>query len=93
MEKINIAIVGCGAISYVTFPGYLKHPSSEIYALCDPLPERARSAARSIGIDPIIYSELKKNNKDRKIPMVQIMREEGLKAFKIWDKKTDKIKY
>ena len=44
-------------------------------------------------LDPIIYSELKKNNKDRKIPMVQIMREEGLKAFKIWDKKTDKIKY
>ena len=44
-------------------------------------------------LDPIIYSELKKNNKDRKIPMLQIMREEGLKAFKIWDKKTDKIKY
>ena len=56
MKKINIAIVGCGAISYVTFPGYLKHPSSEIYALCDPLPERARAAAKSIGIDPIIYS-------------------------------------
>ena len=44
-------------------------------------------------LDPIIYSELKKNNKDRKIPMVQIMREEGLKAFEIWDKKTDKIEY
>ena len=44
-------------------------------------------------LDPIIYSELKKNNKDRKIPMVQIMREEGLKAFEIWDKKTDKTKY
>ena len=44
-------------------------------------------------LDPIIYSELKKNNKDRKISMVQIMREEGLKAFEIWDKKTDKTKY
>ena len=44
-------------------------------------------------LDPIIYSELKKNNKDRKIPMIQIMREEGLKAFEIWDKKTDKTKY
>ena len=44
-------------------------------------------------LDPIIYSELKKNNKDRKIPMVQIMREEGLKAFEIWDKKTNKTKY
>ena len=44
-------------------------------------------------LDPIIYDELQKNSKERKIPMVQIMREEGLKAFEIWDKKTDKIKY
>ena len=44
-------------------------------------------------LDPIIYSELKKNNKDRKIPMIQIMKEEGLKAFEIWDRKTDKTKY
>ena len=44
-------------------------------------------------LDPIIYSELKKNNEERKIPMVQIMRQEGLEAFEIWDKKTDKIKY
>jgi len=44
-------------------------------------------------LDPIIYAELQKNSKERKIPMVQIMREEGLKAFEIWDKKTDKIKY
>ena len=44
-------------------------------------------------LDPIIYSELKKNNEERKIPMIQIMRQEGLKAFEIWDKKTDKIKY
>ena len=44
-------------------------------------------------LDPIIYAELQKNIKERKIPMVQIMREEGLKAFEIWDKKTDKIKY
>ena len=44
-------------------------------------------------LDPIIYSELQKNSKDRKIPMVQMMREEGLKAFEIWDKKIDKIKY
>ena len=44
-------------------------------------------------LDPIIYSELKKNNEERKIPMIQIMRQEGLEAFEIWDKKTDKIKY
>ena len=44
-------------------------------------------------LDPIIYSELKKNNEERKITMLQIMRQEGLEAFEIWDKKTDKIKY
>ena len=44
-------------------------------------------------LDPIIYKELQKTNEEKKIQMVQIMREEGLKAFKIWDKKSDKIKY
>ena len=44
-------------------------------------------------LDPVIYAELKKDSKERKIPMLQLMREEGLKAFEIWDKKTDKIKY
>ena len=43
--------------------------------------------------DSLIYSELKKNIKRRKIPMVQMMRDEALKAFELWDKKTDKVKY
>ena len=43
--------------------------------------------------DSLIYSELLKNVKKRKIPMVQMMRDEGLKAFELWDKKTDKVKY
>mgnify|MGYP001468761709 CR=1 FL=1 len=43
--------------------------------------------------DSLIYSELKKNIKKRKIPMVQMMRDEALKAFELWDKKTDKAKY
>ena len=44
-------------------------------------------------LDPIIYTELQKSNEEKKIQMVQIMRAEGLKAFEIWDKKADKIKY
>jgi len=43
--------------------------------------------------DSLIYSELSKNVKEREIPMHQIMREEALKAFELWDKKTDKVKY
>ena len=44
-------------------------------------------------LDPIIYAELQKSNEEKKIQMVQMMRAEGLKAFEIWDKKVDKIKY
>ena len=43
--------------------------------------------------DSLIYSELLKNVKKRKIPMVQMMRDEALKTFELWDKKTDKVKY
>ena len=43
--------------------------------------------------DSFIYEELKKNIKELKIPMIQMMRNEALKAFELWDKKEDKIKY
>ena len=43
--------------------------------------------------DSSIYSELQKNINERKIPMTQIMRNEALKAFELWDKKMDKVKY
>jgi len=43
--------------------------------------------------DSLIYSELLKNVKKRKIPMIQMMRNEALEAFELWDKKTDKVKY
>ena len=43
--------------------------------------------------DSLIYSEFQKDIDKRKIPMVQMMRNEALKAFELWDKKTDKVKY
>ena len=43
--------------------------------------------------DSFIYSEISKENKDRSILMEQILRDEALKAFEIWNKKTDKTKY
>ena len=43
--------------------------------------------------DSLIYSELQKNIKERKIPMIQMMRNEALTAFELWEKKTDKVKY
>ena len=43
--------------------------------------------------DSLIYSEFQKNIDKRKIPMVQMMRNEALKSFELWDKKKDKVKY
>jgi len=53
-----------------------------------------REDARKIDFDDsFIYSEIKKNIDERKIPMTQMMRDEALKAFELWDKKIDKVKY
>ena len=43
--------------------------------------------------DSLIYSEFQKSIDKRKIPMIQMMRNEALKAFELWDKKIDKVKY
>ena len=53
-----------------------------------------REDARKIDFDDsFIYSEIKKNIDERKILMTQLMRDEALKSFELWDKKTDKVKY
>ena len=43
--------------------------------------------------DSLIYEELNKDIDKRKISMHQMMRDEALKAFEMWDKKVDKVKY
>lgn len=43
--------------------------------------------------DDFIYKEIATSISDRKIKTVQIMREEGLEAFKLWQEKTDRIDY
>ena len=53
-----------------------------------------REDARKIDFDDsLIYTELQKNIDKRKIPMIQMMRNEALRAFELWDKKIDKVKY
>jgi hypothetical protein len=39
------------------------------------------------------YDELDLKPADRKIPSTQKLRDEAIKAFQIWDEKTDKIEY
>ena len=53
-----------------------------------------REDAKKINFDDsMIYSEFSKKIEDRRIPIKQMLREEALKAFDIWDKKTDKVEY
>ena len=54
----------------------------------------SRNDAKNIDFDDsFIYSEINKKIEDRKLQMIQMHRDEALKAFKIWDEKVDKIKY
>ena len=53
-----------------------------------------RDDAKNIDFDDsFIYSEINKKIGDRKIQMIQMHRDEALKAFKNWDNKLDKINY
>ena len=53
-----------------------------------------REDAAGIGFDDsMIYEEMKVEISDRKIPIISLCREEALKIFKEWMKKTDKNMY
>jgi predicted dehydrogenase len=58
MDRLRLALVGCGNISRLNAPGYLQHPRCEVVVLCDALPERAKRRAAEWGISPRLYSDL-----------------------------------
>ena len=50
MEKIRVAIIGCGTIANnAHIPAYLKNENVEIAAFCDIIPERAQKAVEDYG--------------------------------------------
>ena len=50
--------------------------------------------AKNIGFDDsFIYDEINLPYEKRKIPNIQMLREEALKAFKDWEEKEDKTEY
>ncbi len=66
---------------------YWSHVDNIFYA-------NTRNDAKEINFDDsLIYSEISKEIKDRKILTTQMMRDKALKAFEIWEKKIDKIEY
>ena len=53
-----------------------------------------RDDAKKIDFDDsLIYSELAKKIKERKIPTTQLMRNEALQGFKLWKNTENKVKY
>lgn len=59
-----------------------------IYYACD------RKDAAAIGFDDdFIYEEIPLKPEARKKPILPLLHEEGLKAFRMWNEKTDKKKY
>ena len=73
MDKLRVAIVGCGTISRFGAPGYVKNPNSEVYALCDPVPERAERLAKDLGIEARIYTTYEDVLNDPRVDAVELL--------------------
>ena len=73
MDKVRIAIVGCGNISNLNVPGYLKHPNCEVYALCDSAPGRVEERAKHWGISPKLYTDFDQVLNDPNIDAVELL--------------------
>jgi len=89
----NFSLRGCGL--YTTCEPCPMCLSAIYWARIDEVYyANTRNDAQKIDFsDALIYEELNKTIKDRKIPMHQMMREEALEAFELWDKKENKVKY
>ncbi len=73
MDKVRLAIVGCGSIAPLSAPGYLKHDKCEVTALCDPLAERAEQRAREWGIEPRIHTSYEDVLNDSNVDAVELL--------------------
>jgi guanine deaminase len=54
---------------------------------------RADDAAQAGFDDSMIYRELAQPLSKRKIPLIQMMREQGLDAFRVWQNSSRKLEY
>ena len=73
MDKVRIAIVGCGNISQLNVPGYLQHPNCEVVALCDNAPGRAEARAKQWGISPRIYTDYEQVSTTPNVDAVELL--------------------
>ncbi|HJR04667.1 MAG TPA: Gfo/Idh/MocA family oxidoreductase [Methylomirabilota bacterium] len=83
MDRLRLAIVGCGNISRLNAPGYLQHPRCDVVALCDPLPERAKRRAAEWGIAPRLCTDLAQVLDDPAVDAVELLTPTWLHADQI----------
>ncbi len=83
MDRVRLAIVGCGTISRLNAPGYLKDERCEVVALCDPIRERAEASAKEWGISPRIYTDYQGVLADANVDAVELLTPTHLHADQI----------
>ena len=83
MDKVRIAIVGCGNISHMNAPGYLQHPNCEVYALCDNVRAKAAARAKQWGIAPKIYTDFDHVLNDSNVDAVELLTPHHLHAEQV----------
>lgn len=73
MDRLRLAIVGCGNISRLNAPGYLQHPRCDVVALCDPVPGRAKRRAAEWGIAPRLHEAFAQVLDDPAVDAVELL--------------------
>ena len=73
-KKVNFAIVGCGRISDLHAPGYLKNYDAELYAVCDVDIERAQEKAEQWKVkSKRVYTEYQELLKNPEIDAIELL--------------------
>ena len=84
MDKVRIAIVGCGNVFRLNAPGYLQHPNCEVYALCDTVRASAEAQAKKWGIIPTrIYTDYQHVLNDPNVDAVELLTPNYLHAEQV----------
>src|SRR5262245_3996952 len=83
MDRVRLAIVGCGNICQLNAPGYLEHPRCDVVALCDTDWARAELRARQWGIAPRIYKDYAEMLDEPTVDAVELLTPTYLRAEQI----------
>lgn len=83
MDRVRLAIVGCGNISPLNAHRYLHHPRCEVVAQCDPAVERAKRRAGEWEISPATHADYEAVLADASIDAVELLTPTWLHADQI----------